>query len=171
MGPDVLANPSRPAHGRLGSVNAIDPLGYGTHLILDGFRADASRLADGALLESVLQELCALLNEGEVAATVRVPAPAADEAGLSVALVAGESQLSMHAFPALKKLSLDVFSGRSMATEAITRVFVERFRVGRYECRVHGRVRLLPKDRAGLEHVLPGERDYARLRLRDLLRR
>lgn len=150
-------------------MNGFDPLGYGTHLILDGFRADAAALRDGGLVDVVLRSVGALMHEGDGIATARVPAGDGD-AGVSAALVAAESQLCIHTFEDLDKLSLGVFSTRSLPTEEITRTFVERFRVGRLESRVHGRARLLPKAEGPLQVALRGERDYARLRLRDLLR-
>jgi len=150
-------------------VNGFDPLGYGTHLILDGFRADRGPLADADLLDSVLRALGHLLHEAGDVITASVRGHDEEGDGVSAALVAAESQLCIHTFAGLEKLSLEAFSTRSLPTEAITRMFVERFRVGRLECRIHGRGRLLPRERASLEQVLQGERDYARLRLRDLL--
>lgn len=147
----------------------MDPLGYGTHLILDGFRADGTLLADATSVESVLTELGELMNETDGVSTVTVVASRGDRGGLSGALVAAESQLCIHTFAQLHKLCLEAFSSRTVPADAVTRMFVERFRVGRYECRVHGRSRLLPRERDALEQALRGERDYVRLRLRDLL--
>ncbi|MEJ2666956.1 MAG: S-adenosylmethionine decarboxylase [Deinococcales bacterium] len=150
-------------------VNGVDPLGYGTHLILDGFRADDVLLTDAASVESVLADLGELMNEtGSVSRVTVLASPDARE-GLSGALVAAESQLCIHTFAPLHKLSLEAFSSRSLPADAVKRVFVERFRVGRVECRIHGRGRLLPRAQEPLELALRGERDYVRLRLRDLL--
>lgn len=149
-------------------MNGFDPLGYGTHLILDGFRADAIALRDDELVDAVLRAVGDLMHEGSGVSTARVRTGSGD-AGVSAALLAPESQLCIHTFEDLDKLSLTVFSTRSVPTEQVTRTFVERFRVGRLESRVHGRARLLPTEEEGLQAALRGERDYARLRLRDLL--
>jgi S-adenosylmethionine/arginine decarboxylase-like enzyme len=89
--------------------------------------------------------------------------------GISAALVGAEAHVCLHAFPSLHKLSLEAFSTRALPTQAITETFLERFGVGRHESRVHGRGRLLPRRQEALERALGGDRDYARLRLRDLL--
>jgi len=167
-GPGLFTHIAGRPHGTLSAVNGFDPLGYGTHLILDGFRAEASALADGALLEAVLRSALDLMNEGDGVSSLSVQA-SGDDAGVSAALVAAESQVCIHTFSGLEKLSLEAFSTRSLPTDAIMRTFVERFRVGRFECRVHGRSRLLPKESARLALALHGGRTYARLRLRDLL--
>ncbi len=150
-------------------MNGFDPLGYGTHLILDGFRADVAQLGDAAQIEAILRSLGDLLDETGDVSSVSVPASEDGDAGYSAALVAAESQLALHSFAGLGKLSLDAFSTRSLPTDALVSAFVERFRVGRLESRLHGRARLLPRESALLERALHGERDYARLRLRDLL--
>lgn len=149
-------------------MDGFDPLGYGTHLILDGFRADAALLGDADAVDVVLRAIGAVMHETGTEVTAVVHARN-DDAGVSAALVAAESQLCLHTFAELGKLSLEAFSTRSLATDAVMRAFVERFRVGRFECRLHGRGRFLPKDPTRLERALEGERAYARLRLRDLL--
>lgn len=152
-------------------MDGSDFLGYGTHLILDGFRADPAPLADAALLDGVLRGFAGAMHETAEVTTVSVTVRDRLGGGVSAALVAAESQLCVHTFTQLGKLSLGAFSTRSLPTGDITGTFVERFRVGRFESRVHGRGRLLPRERARLEQALQGERDYARLRLRDLLGR
>ncbi len=149
-------------------MNAYDTLGFGTHLILDGFRADGARLAEEARIVAALEAILDLMGEAG-AGPVRVRhAPDGGEA-ISAALVGAEAHVCLHAFPALHKLSLEAFSTRALPTQAITETFLERFGVGRHESRVHGRGRLLPRRQEALEQALDGDRDYARLRLRDLL--
>lgn len=149
-------------------MNGFDPLGYGTHLIVDGFRADGAALRDPALLDAVLRASLDLMNEGDGIISVRMEAAGGDD-GFSAALVAPESQVCIHTFAGLEKLSLEAFSARSLPADDITRAVVAQFRLGRIESRIHGRSRLLPKEKARLERALHGGRAYARLRLRDLL--
>lgn len=148
-------------------MNGYDPLGYGTHLIVDGFRVDAARPADEEAFAAALREIFTLMGgSGGEPVIVR----SEGEQGLSGAIVGAEAYLCLHTFPTIDKLSLEAFSGRAIASQPITDAVVERFGVGRVECRVHGRGRLLPRGRDALEHALLGDRSYARLRLRDLLR-
>ncbi|MEJ2288871.1 MAG: S-adenosylmethionine decarboxylase [Deinococcales bacterium] len=149
-------------------MNGYDTLGYGTHLILDGFRADAARLSDEERVEAVLRSTLVLMGEA-AGGVFRLRVAHDGGQGISAALVGAESHLCLHTFPALDKLSLEAFSTRALPTQAITEAFLDGFGVGRYESRVHGRGRLLPRQVAALEQALDGDRDYARLRLRDLL--
>jgi len=149
-------------------VNGYDTLGYGTHLILDGFRADAARLAEDAAIEATLEAMLVLMGETSTAGVLLRHAQDGG-AGISGVLVGAEAHVCLHAFPALHKLSLEAFSTRSLPNQAITEAFLQRFAVGRYESRVYGRGRLLPRQQEGIERALDGDRDYARLRLRDLL--
>lgn len=150
-------------------VNSYEGLGYGTHVILDGFRADAARLGDRHAVEAALQAIGAEIDApGKDARLLVRPSDDAME-GLSAVLVGAESHVSLHTFGSLRKLCLEAFSPRTLPIEAITAAFVERFGVGRYECRVYGRGRLLPRGGEALQRALDGDRQYARLRLRDLL--
>lgn len=157
-------------HGRLSAVNVYETLGYGTHLILDGFRAEGSRLADadqvGAAMKTMEERMHGPRSGREVV-VVRPEGEVGD--GLSAALVAAESFLCIHTFSSLGKLSFEAFSTRSLPAQEIVELVLRQFTVGRYECTVHGRCRLLPVQREKLEPVLKGDRLYARLRLRDLL--
>jgi len=155
-------------HATLNGVNGYDTLGFGTHLILDGFRANAARLADEGRVEAVLRSVLALMGESG-SGIFRLRVARDGGRGISAALVGAEAHLCLHSFPAFDKLSLEAFSTRALPTQAITEAFLQGFGVGRYEARVHGRGRLLPREVAGLEQALDGDRDYARLRLRDLL--
>lgn len=159
----------RCARGSLKLVNSYDALGYGTHVVLDGFRADTARLADPAVVASVLTEIAGAMELTGTADRLLVQRPDDREAGHSVGLIDGESHVCLHTFGGLRKLTLDAFSTRFLPVEAITGVFVERFSVGRYEGQVHGRSRLLPRQAEALARALDGDRQYARVRLRDVL--
>ncbi len=153
------------------TVNSDDALGFGTHLILDGFRADAERLSDPDHIEGVLRELVVLTAGGDAAAAevIAYTPDAGPSEGRSAAIVRAELYLAVHTFPAMRKLTLDLFSTRTVPVEAVSAAFRTRFGVGRQESAVHGRGRLLPVEAESLRRVLRGDRDYARLRLRDLL--
>lgn len=150
-------------------MTTFDALGFGTHLILDGFRADAGRLADRDAVAGLLHELAGSLRAATAAEVVWGPRDPRDPGGLSAALVHAEVHLALHTFPQLGKLTLDLFSTRTVPVDAVAARFRAVFAVGRQEASVHGRGRLLPARGEALTRTLRGDRDYARLRLRDLL--
>lgn len=150
-------------------MNRFEVLGFGTQLILDGFQADPARLTDPQLLEQVLRDLGSLLDRGSTSETALVRIEGQVVGGYSIGAVEDEAQVSIHTFPSIRKLSMAAFSTHDMPVDAATSVFRHRFAVGRYESRVHGRARLLPTDPDRLRIVITGDREYTRLRLRDVL--
>ncbi len=155
--------------GTLGAVNSYDALGYGTHLILDGFRATAADLAGAGDIDDVLTAFGALIEPAS-GPQRRLIQPGDDGTeGVSAAVVGSEAHLCLHTFGTLRKLSLEAFSTRTLPVQSLTELFVERFAVGRYEAHVRVRGRLLPRQDDALRRALEGDRQYARVRLRDLL--
>ena len=143
----------------------FDVLAYGTHLVFDGTRADPTRLADRALLERVVSGLAAQL--GADASNRPVLVEEADGASAGVALA--EAAVSLHAFPGLGTLCLDVFSVRRQRAEVLYRPVEEAFAVGRSTSRRAARARAPgPHDPDSLARRLRGERAYAEARFTDL---
>jgi S-adenosylmethionine/arginine decarboxylase-like enzyme len=143
----------------------VDVLAYGTHLVYDGSRADPSRLADRGLLTQVVARLAELLGaDGGVK-----PVVVEDSDGISAGIALPESSVSLHAFPGLGTLCLDVFSVRRRTADAFYRPVEQAFAVGRSTSRRASRARAPgPADSHGLARRLRGERAYAEARFTDL---
>ncbi len=142
-----------------------DVLAYGTHLVFDGSRADPSRLADRALVTRVVKGLAQQLGADASAA----PVVFEDSDGVSAGIALAESCVSLHAFPGLGTLCLDIFSVRRRKAEALYRPVEEAFAVGRSTSRRASRARAPgPHEAHGLARRLRGERAYAEARFTDL---
>lgn len=139
----------------------MEILGYGTHLIVDGFQAGPTLADTGALL-SFLREAAGRL-EPQQAAPFELVVEAED--GASLALVAPESHLSLHAYPELAVVSMRVFSRRSTPVAELLSEFERSFRVGRFESQQANISKALPRDAALLERALRGDRQYTLARL------
>ncbi len=143
---------------------------YGTHIVLDGFRADPQALGDSGTVREVLEGLGRTL-EPETEAYIQVfgfdngPPP-----GSSGAAILQESGLALHLFPDTTKLTLRVFSRHNVRLEAVTALLSSRYGVGRFETQIRNRSRPIPREEKLLRRVLCGDRTYARLRLEDFLR-
>ena len=142
----------------------METLGYGTHLIIDGFAADAATLGDTAGLEAFLLEQATRLEPGKRAApevhTVEVM-----PTGLSAALLLPESHLSLHTFIESRILTLSVFSRHGLALGSLTDSLVEAFGVRRFESHLSNHSRTMSKEDARRTRTLHGERSYAAVRL------
>ena len=143
----------------------FDVLAYGTHLVYDGTRADPSRLADHALLVRVVATVAAQLDADGPSEPVLIE----EIDGFSAGVTLAEAAVSLHVFPGLGTLCLDVFSVRRQRAEALYRPVEEAFAVGRSTSRRAARARAPgPHDPDGLARRLRGERAYAEARFTDL---
>ena len=143
----------------------FDVLAYGTHLVYDGTRADPSRLADQALLVRVVATVAAQLDADGPSEPVLIE----EIDGFSAGVTLAEAAVSLHVFPGLGTLCLDVFSVRRQRAEALYRPVEEAFAVGRSTSRRAARARAPgPHDPDGLARRLRGERAYAEARFTDL---
>ena len=143
----------------------MDSLGYGAHLIVDGFGAAAPLGDEGWNKEAAQQLLSSLgLPDDRV---VRVSHWFED--GVSVGLALPESHLTLHTFSARRTVSLSVFSPQLLATEGVLEAFRQRFEVGRLESHLGSRAVALPQDEGRAVPYLLGERNYTDVRLDDTL--
>jgi len=143
----------------------VDSLGYGAHLIVDGFGATAP-LGDEGWNKEAAQQLLTVLGVSEAQLT-RVSYWFED--GVSVGLALPESHLTLHTFSARCTVSLSIFSPQLLATEGVLEAFRQRFEIGRLESHLGGRSVALPQDEARAIPYLLGERNYTDVRLDDTL--
>jgi S-adenosylmethionine/arginine decarboxylase-like enzyme len=140
---------------------AGDILGFGSHVVIDGFDADASRLGRDALYElmvAVSQQL-----EGQRHVLVEVLEQNGVMAGISAGTRLAESHAMVHAFPSCAALSLIVFSRKYLDWYALAGELKTRFDIGRYDSHIANRSRMLPED--GSKRALRSHRHYTAFRL------
>lgn len=143
----------------------MDSLGYGAHLIIDGFGATAP-LHDESWNIDAASELLSVLERPNAPLT-RVSYWFED--GVSVGLALPESHLTLHTFAPRRTLSLSLFSPQLLAAEGVIEAFRTRFAVGRLESHLGSRSVALPQDEARAIRYLLGERNYTDVRLDDTL--
>ncbi|MDZ7702903.1 MAG: S-adenosylmethionine decarboxylase [Trueperaceae bacterium] len=143
----------------------MEVLGFGSHFIIDGFQADAGRLADEAIVVAGLEQLAAGLEPGNRTATVRLPF----FDGVSAAVVLAESYLALHTFRDRRILSIDLFSRKNIDTQDIVVQTGDRFAVGRFESHLSSRAKVFPHDTDAILKRLNGDRGYVATRLDNTL--
>lgn len=143
----------------------VDSLGYGAHLILDGFGATAPLADEGWNKEAAARLLLVL---GGLDAQRMWVSYWFDD-GVSVGIALPGSHLTLHTFVSRRTVSLSVFSPQLLATEGVTQAFRRHFGVGRLESHLGGRGVALPQDEGRAVRYLLGERTYTDVRLDDTL--
>jgi S-adenosylmethionine/arginine decarboxylase-like enzyme len=140
----------------------LDVLGFGSHLIIDGFGAEAALLGDETRVEGVTQGFAEVLGEIETGRQLL-----RHEGGLSMLLLLDEAHLSLHTFAPQRSLSLSVFSRRSLNLESILEKLREGFGAGRLESYMTSRSASYCSGLLDVSALLAGERAYASARLAD----
>lgn len=148
------------------AMSSFGGLGYGTQIMLDGAYADAAKLSDEQAASAVLEQLMLQVepnSEGASATAVSWRQPGAY--GVSAALIQGETAMMLHTFPALRTVTLHLFSAHGPSLSTTTRMFLAAYDVGRFQSSVRAFGHYPPRDPDQLVKALAGQRDYARLRV------
>jgi S-adenosylmethionine/arginine decarboxylase-like enzyme len=138
----------------------VENLGYGTLLIIDGFKADTDNLTKVTAIETCLREVAGLL-ESKQSELLSLETPSGNSATLRLA----ESHVSLHTFSASSSLSLRVFSRHDVRPGEVTDVLEKHFGVRRVESYLSNHSRTMPANTEARQRVLLGERNYSALRL------
>ncbi|MDX2007795.1 MAG: adenosylmethionine decarboxylase [Meiothermus sp.] len=144
----------------------MELFGFGPHLMIDGYAANADKLADFELIRRVLDEL-----PGEMEMTKVLPpivqryseAPGQAEGVTGVVLIA-ESHIAIHTFPHQRFISVDIFSCKEFDLGKALKAVVERFEIGRYETYLINRGKEYPRDVEMARQIISGEREYVEAR-------
>lgn len=147
-----------------GESRGLGSLEYGTQVIVDLRGAPAEALADGGLLRSSVDALLRYLEGENPAGVVYGNVNAADGVTIAGCSRSG-SGVVLHAFPALRRASLRLYSGRTTSAFEAVAEFRRAFPIGKVELSVSGRYRHLAANAASLQAELMGERRYVTLRL------
>ena len=143
----------------------MNSLGYGAHMIVDGYGASAPLHDEGWVIETAYQLLNTLGSVSVDPLKVSYWFPD----GVSVALALPEAHLTLHTFAARRLVCLGMFSPQLLSAQGITGVFRGRLGVGRLEGHLGSRSVILPQDEERALKYLLGERSYADVRLDESL--
>lgn len=141
----------------------LDILGFGSHLVIDGFQAAPELLEDEDHIARVVESLGRLLE----------PLPlsrqrSSHDDGLSELVILAEAHLTLHTFLLQGCVSLSIFSRKTLHLQDILNVLSEGFDIGRYESYLTRRSKTY-QNGADLEALIRGERSYVSARLDDTL--
>ena len=142
----------------------METLGYGTHMIIDGFNAETATLDDTTVLKAFLLDQATRLEPGKRAVS-EVHTVEVLPTGLSAALLLPESHLSLHTFTKSRTLTLSVFSRHGLNLSDLTDSLAATFGVRRFESHLSNHSRTMSKEPAHRTRTLHGERSYAATRL------
>lgn len=143
----------------------MDPLGYGTHMMVDGFGASAPLLDEPWMIDAAYTLLRTLGPGG--ADPVKVSYWFPD--GVSVGLARPESHLTLHTFVGRQLVCVGIFTPQLVSVQGFSSVFGGRFQLGRLEGHLGSRNVVLPQDEGSALRYLWGERNYTDVRLDDRL--
>lgn len=145
----------------------MELFGFGPHLMIDGYHANPEKLADLVLVAQLLADLPLELHMQPIMApqVQQLDGLSPEGRGLSGVVLVAESHIAIHTFPERGFLSVDIFSCREFDVQQALAVLVERFDVGRFETHFINRGKEFPKDIAGAQRIVAGEREYLEARI------
>ncbi|MCL4455570.1 MAG: adenosylmethionine decarboxylase [Deinococcus sp.] len=145
----------------------MELFGFGPHLMLDGYHANAKKLADFDLVRRVLDEFPLEMQMTKVLPPLvhRFGGKPGESAGVTGVVLIAESHIAIHTFPAKRFISIDIFSCKAFDLTKAVDSLVERFEIGRYETYLVNRGKEFPKDLEMARQIVSGEREYLEARL------
>ncbi len=173
----MMGCPRRPLGGRLAEAavsrlqafggTRLELFGFGPHLMIDGYQANAEKLADFELVRQVLDELPEEMEMTKVLPPIvqRYEARPGYTEGVTGVVLIAESHIAIHTFPAKRFISVDIFSCKEFDLGKDIKSVVERFEIGRYETYLINRGKEYPKDLELARQIVMGEREYLEARI------
>ncbi len=145
----------------------LELFGFGPHLMIDGYHANAEKLADFELIRQVLDELPLEMEMTKVLPPIvqRFEARPGHGEGVTGVVLIAESHISIHTFPSKRFISVDIFSCKEFDLGKALKSVVERFEIGRYETYLINRGKEYPKDIELARQIVLGEREYLEARI------
>ena len=123
-------------------------LGFGTHLMVDGYGGDEARLRDMDGLYRFLDEYPEKMGMTKIMPpyVFRYVGSKPEDWGLSGVVLIAESHISVHTFPDKGYVSVDFFSCKRFDTDAAAREVESVFKLKKLEINSIDRGREFPKD-------------------------
>jgi len=135
--------------------------------MIDGYAANAHKLADFELVRKVLEELPEEMHMTKVLPPIvqRYDGQLGHAEGVTGVVLIAESHVAIHTFPGQRFISVDIFSCKEFDLGLALKSVVERFEIGRYETYLINRGKEYPKDISMARQIISGEREYLQARI------
>ncbi|WP_026234731.1 adenosylmethionine decarboxylase [Calidithermus timidus] len=145
----------------------MELFGFGPHLMIDGYNANAEKLADFELVRRVLDELPTEMGMTKVLPpfVYRYDGQGGQSTGVTGVVLIAESHIAIHTFPEKRFVSVDIFSCKEFDLSKALSSVVEKFEIGRYETYLINRGKEFPKDPDLARQIVLGEREYLEARV------
>jgi S-adenosylmethionine decarboxylase len=135
-------------------------VGFGPHLMLDGYGCDKARLQDLNLVYRILDELPTQIGMTKIMPpyVFKYSGLRPEDWGLSGFVLIAESHISIHTFPEKNFVSVDIFSCKPFDSEFAAAKLKQAFGMEKVECTVLDRGTEFPKEMNGAARLVRAER-------------
>ena len=135
-------------------------IGFGPHLMLDGYGCDKRKLQDLNLIYRILDELPDRIGMTKIMPpyVFKYSGVKPEDWGLSGFVLIAESHISIHTFPEKNFVSVDIFSCKGFDSEFAETYLKDAFEMEKVECRVLDRGTEFPKNLNGATRLVRAER-------------
>ncbi len=135
-------------------------IGFGPHLMLDGYGCDKKKLQDLNLIYRILDELPSRIGMTKIMPpyVFKYSGVKPEDWGLSGFVLIAESHISIHTFPEKSFVSADIFSCKTFDLGFAGEYLKDAFGMEKVECNVLDRGTEFPKDLNGAAGMVRAER-------------
>jgi len=135
-------------------------VGFGPHLMLDGYGCDKGKLQDLNLIYRILDELPARIGMTKIMPpyVFKYSGVKPEDWGLSGFVLIAESHISIHTFPEKNFVSVDIFSCKAFDSEFASAYFKGAFEMAKVEMTLLDRGTEFPKELNGAARLVREER-------------
>lgn len=135
-------------------------VGFGPHLMLDGYGCDKAKLQDLNLIYRILDELPARIGMTKIMPpyVFKYSGVKPEDWGLSGFVLIAESHISIHTFPEKNFVSVDIFSCKAFDSEFGSAYIKEAFEMAKVEMTLIDRGTEFPKDVHGAAQLVRADR-------------
>jgi len=135
-------------------------IGFGPHLMLDGYGCDKGKLQDLNLIYRILDELPTRIGMTKIMPpyVFKYSGLKPEDWGLSGFVLIAESHISIHTFPEKNFVSVDIFSCKHFDAEFASDYLKKTFGMVKVESTVLDRGTEFPKTMNGAAHLVRADR-------------
>ncbi len=135
-------------------------VGFGPHLMLDGYGCDKAKLQDLNLVYRILDELPTRIAMTKIMPpyVFRYSGLRPEDWGLSGFVLIAESHVSIHTFPEKTFVSVDIFSCKPFDSEFAASYLKKAFGMAKVDCTVLDRGTEFPKQLDAAAQLVRAER-------------